>query len=120
MADGSLREPEEGQSGRAILLNEPLPKVVTRRQGDYLTAEEVLEIVRTTYPPDVQPVTRGELRFPQLVANPEAVVWEVLLAAGDHWGPKRPGHEYDLDIGIDAKTGQAFSRGCCFDIILPN
>jgi DNA-binding CsgD family transcriptional regulator len=130
-ADGSVREPEEGQPGRVIRLNEPLPRVVTRREGDYLTAEEVLEIVASTFPPDVQPVwlelgnsadfanTRGELRFPQLIANPGAVVWEVLLAAGNHWGPRRPGHEYGMHIVMDAKTGQAFSEGCCFDFIVP-
>ncbi|MFB3111456.1 MAG: hypothetical protein ACE10G_05435 [Gemmatimonadales bacterium] len=49
--------------------------------------------------------------------SPKAVTWSIVLAAGDHLGPKRLGQEYGTTYEIDASTGSPTGQSCCFELV---
>ncbi len=121
--------PEE-RLKRAIFLPEELPHVVIHRQGDFLSPDEVTgRFEGSNVYPGGTPVwlelgnsidfatTRGEKRFPQFRADPEQVLWEVLLDLGDLAGPQRPGWGLASYTIISASgDGQASGWGCCIEL----
>ena len=130
VCDPSLIDAEQLRR-RTFTLTDDLPRIVMHRQGDYISALEAIASALRAQPDGARPVwlelgnssdfaaTRGNLRFPQLVANPEAVVWEVMFTLGDEAGPRRPGQEFAAYTTIDAVTGARPGWGCCFHVILP-
>jgi DNA-binding CsgD family transcriptional regulator len=130
VCDPSLIDAEQ-ERRRTFTISEELPRIVVHRQGDYISALEAIAAALRAQPDGARPVwlelgnssdfaaTRGDLRFPQLVANPEAVLWEVMYTLGDEAGPHRPGHELAAFSTIDAVTGGNPGWGCCFHVILP-
>jgi hypothetical protein len=116
---------------RTFAISEELPRIVRHREGDYISPLEAIAVALRAQPPGARPVwlelgnsadfaaSRGDMRFPQLNANPDAVVWEVMFTLGDDAGPRRAGQELAAYVLVDAVTGGSPGFGCCFHVILP-
>ncbi|MEX1253247.1 MAG: helix-turn-helix transcriptional regulator [Dehalococcoidia bacterium] len=130
VCDPSLIDAEQLRR-RTFTISEELPRIVMHRQGDYISPLEAIASALRAQPEGARPVwlelgnsadfaaSRGDMRFPQLNANPEAVLWEVMFTLGDEAGPRRPGQELAAFSRVDAVTGARSSWGCCFHVILP-
>ena len=122
---GSLAEPQTDLYS-TVELPSQVPHIVAHRQGDFLPAQEVIDQALAYAPQPVTAVwaelgssaefeaTRQNDSFPPLKADRERVIWAVLLAYGDQWGPRRPGEEYGVAALFDASTGEGLGWHCCY------
>jgi DNA-binding CsgD family transcriptional regulator len=130
VCDPSLVDAEQLRR-RTFTISEALPRIVRHREGDYISSLAAIEAALRAQPEGARPVwlelgnsadfaaTRGDMRFPQLVANPDNVVWEVMVTLGDEAGPRRPGQELAAYVKVDAATGSGLGWGCCFHVVVP-
>jgi hypothetical protein len=126
--DGSSVTPPAPEPGLTLLLPGELPHVVTHREGPYLSPSQAIAVAMSGQPAGVYPVwaelgTSPDIvqprHLPPLIDDPDRVLWVVVLAMGDYYGPKRAGHEHGAFIEMDAVTGsrEGFGSGCCLDLL---
>jgi hypothetical protein len=130
VCDASLIDAEQLRR-RTFTIDETLPRIVRHREGDYVSPLVAIERALQAQPEGARPVwlelgnsadfaaSRGDMRFPQLNANPEAVLWQVMFTLGDDAGPRRAGQELAAFSRVDAVTGGSPDWGCCYHVILP-
>ena len=131
-ADGTPTEPPARQPGLTFRLPPEIPHVEMHRQGDYVSAQQLIERYTADEQPTVRVVwlelgTSDEILsahslqdFPPLIQFPDQVIWVVVQALGDQWGPHRRGHEYGSYSVVDAKGGGSGAWVWCLDLITSN
>jgi hypothetical protein len=109
---------------------EDVPHVAMHQTGGYISAQELIDRYSANARPGVRIVwlelgtseqimaAHGLEDLPSLSADPGQVLWVVVQALGDNWGPHREGHEYGSYSVVDAVSGggEGSSWGCCIDL----